>query len=215
MLPNQNAADRPDLTAHLFHLKLQELLKDLCEKNLLGKVIAYVYVIEFQKRDLPHAHILLILAPEDKLQSVDDYDSIISAEISDLVTHPLAYETVANTMMHGPCGKMNPTAPCIKDGKCQKHHFKTFQDSIQENHDGYPIYRRRANGCFIKVRGDAQLNNRWVVPYNIDLVTKYNAHINIEICNSVLAVKYLYKYVYKGHDRATVTLSQSNHISNT
>ena len=155
LLLNQNAADRPDLTARVFHLKLQKLLKDLCEKNLLGKVITYVYVVEFQKRDLPHAHILLILVPEDKLQSVDDYDSIVSAEIPDLVTHPLAYETVANTMMHGPCGKMNPTASCIKDGKCQKYYPKTFQDSTQENHDGYSIYRRRDNGCFIKVRGDA------------------------------------------------------------
>ncbi len=207
LLPNQNAADRPDLTARVFHLKLQELLKDLCEKNLLGKVIAYVYVVKFQKRGLPHAHILLILASEDKLQSVDDYDSIVSAEISDPVTHPLAYETVANTMMHGPCGKMNSTTPCMKDGKYQKHYPKTFQNSTQENHDGYPIYCRRDNGCFVKVKGGAQLDNRWVVPYNIDLVTKYNVHINIEICNSVLAVKYLYKYVYKGHDQATVALS--------
>jgi hypothetical protein len=39
-------------------------------------------------------------------------------------------------------------------------------------------------------------------------VTKYDAHINVEICNSILAIKYLYKYVYKGHDRATVVLSR-------
>ncbi len=46
--------------------------------------------------------------------------------------------------------------------------------------------------------------------YNIQLVTKYNAYINVEICNSILAVKYLYKYIYKGHDQATITLSQSD-----
>ena len=33
---------------------------------------------------------------------------------------------------------------------------------------------------------------------------EYNAHINIEICSTISAVKYLYKYVYKGHDRAIV-----------
>jgi hypothetical protein len=27
-------------------------------------------------------------------------------------------------------------------------------------------------------------------------------HINVEVCSSITAVKYLYKYVYKGHDRA-------------
>jgi len=40
------------------------------------------------------------------------------------------------------------------------------------------------------------------------LVTKYDAHINIKICNSILAIKYLYKYIYKDHDWTTVTLSR-------
>jgi hypothetical protein len=39
------------------------------------------------------------------------------------------------------------------------------------------------------------------------LLLKYNAHINVEICSTVSAVKYLYKYCYKGHDRATFTLN--------
>ncbi len=36
------------------------------------------------------------------------------------------------------------------------------------------------------------------------MYSKYNAHINEEICSSVKAVKYLYKYVQKGHDRMNV-----------
>ncbi|GBC03413.1 hypothetical protein RclHR1_05100009 [Rhizophagus clarus] len=56
------------------------------------------------------------------------------------------------------------------------------------------------------------LDNRWIVPYNINLFTKYNAHINVEICNSILAIKYLYKHIYKGHDQATVTLSHNNNF---
>jgi hypothetical protein len=32
----------------------------------------------------------------------------------------------------------------------------------------------------------------------------FNYHINVEVCTSVAAVKYLYKYVYKGHDYAQV-----------
>jgi len=47
-------------------------------------------------------------------------------------------------------------------------------------------------------------DNRWIVPHNLYLAAKYGAHINIEICTTVTAVKYLFKYVYKGHDRATV-----------
>ncbi len=33
LLSNQNATDRPNLTAHVFHIKLQEFLKDLCNKH--------------------------------------------------------------------------------------------------------------------------------------------------------------------------------------
>ena len=33
---------------------------------------------------------------------------------------------------------------------------------------------------------------------------KYNCHINLEICTSVKACKYLYKYCFKGHDRCEV-----------
>jgi hypothetical protein len=48
------------------------------------------------------------------------------------------------------------------------------------------------------------MDNRWVVPYNPYLCLKYNAHINVEICSSVQSVKYIYKYVFKGHDRAAM-----------
>src|SRR5258705_6899528 len=38
------------------------------------------------------------------------------------------------------------------------------------------------------------------------LTTKFNAHINVEICSSIKIVKYLFKYVYKGYDCANVKL---------
>jgi hypothetical protein len=31
---------------------------------------------------------------------------------------------------------------------------------------------------------------------------RYQCHINVEVCSSITTVKYLYKYVYKGHDCA-------------
>jgi hypothetical protein len=148
LLLHQTATDRPDLTARIFHMKLQELLKDLCEKQCLGKVAAFVYVIEFQKRGLPHAH---ILSQDSKLHSVEDYDSIVSAEIPDPDVHPLAYETVISTMMHGPCGVLNPSAPYMKDGFCQKRYLKAFQSTTQENSDGYPVYHRRDNGSLLRL----------------------------------------------------------------
>ena len=126
LLPYQIAADKPDLTARVFHIKLREMMKDLCEKHWLGKVIAYVYIIEFQKRGLPHAHILLILDSNSKICSVEEYDTFVSAEIPNYKLNPLAYESVTTMMMHGPCGVLNPSSPCIKNGKCKKHYPKSF-----------------------------------------------------------------------------------------
>ncbi len=49
-------------------------------------------------------------------------------------------------------------------------------------------------------------DNPWVILYNPYLTIRYKCHINVEVCNSIAAVKYLYKYVYKGHDRVLVVV---------
>ena len=45
-------------------------------KEKFGKVIANVHAVEFQKRGLPHAHILIINPPGFKITNVDDYDKL-------------------------------------------------------------------------------------------------------------------------------------------
>jgi len=179
---------------------LHEFLKDLLHNNCFSKVIAYIYVIEFQKRDLSYVHFLLILTSKNKLRITEDYDSIISDEIPNPLMHPLVYETVSTIMMHSPCGAINPSSPCIKDSMYQKYYPKDFNKTTKKDNNGYPIYHRCNNGCFIETKNGNRLDNRWVIPYNVDLVTKYNAHINVKICSSILFIKYLYKYIYKGHD---------------
>lgn len=119
--------DRPDIITRIFHLKLKALLDDLIQNQIFGKVVAHIYVIEFQKRGLSHAHILIVLAEEDKIKNVESVDSLVSAEIPDPTTNKLAYDTVTNCMMHGPCGVGYPNAPCMVDGKCSKGFPKEFQ----------------------------------------------------------------------------------------
>jgi hypothetical protein len=62
-------------------------------------------------------------------------------------------------------------------------------------------------GCTVLVH-DVELDNCWVVPHNVYLLTKYDAHINVEVYNNICAIKYLLKYVYKGHDCATIEISR-------
>ncbi|OBZ85838.1 hypothetical protein A0J61_06114, partial [Choanephora cucurbitarum] len=54
------------------------------------------------------------------------------------------------------------------------------------------------------------LTNQNVVPYNPFLTKKYKAHINVELCGSVGAIKYINKYVYKRPGRTTVHLKNEN-----
>jgi hypothetical protein len=75
--------------------------------------------------------------------------------------------------------------------------------------NGYPIYWRRDMVHTVLVHG-IELDNRWVVPHNVYLSTKYDAHINVEVYNNIRVVKYLFKYVYKGHDRVTIEISCQN-----
>lgn len=72
LLPGQTAADRPDITARVFNMKLKELMEDLTKKHVFGRAIAWKHTIEFQKRGLPYAHIVIILHPQDKLKTADD-----------------------------------------------------------------------------------------------------------------------------------------------
>lgn len=60
---------------------------------------------------------------------------------------------------------------------------------------------RPDNGRVVQ-KGTAYLDNRWVVPYNPLLTQVFDCHINVEVCTGLHAVKYIYKYVHKGHDRA-------------
>jgi hypothetical protein len=63
----------------------------------------------------------------------------------------------------------------------------------------YLVYRRTDDGQVAEVR-NSKLDNMWVVSLNPSLLMLYSCHINVEICSSIKAVKYLYKYIYKGPD---------------
>ncbi|XP_057292987.1 uncharacterized protein LOC130621642 [Hydractinia symbiolongicarpus] len=175
--------------------------------GVLCKTIAHVYVIEFQKRGLPHCHLLIHLDPNDKLRDADDIDSVISAEIPNQQEHPELFEIVRSCMIHGPCGHLNPNSRCMEDGVCTKSFPKKFLASTVAEVNGYPLYRRRDNGIHINVN-NVDVDNRWIVPYNPWLSKKYNAHINLKPCMSVKCVKYLYKYIYKGHDCANIDINE-------
>ena len=65
-------------------------MKDIIQNQIFGKVLSYIYVVEFQKRGLPHAHILVILEEKSKPKTTDDYDKIVCAELPDKKKTPIS-----------------------------------------------------------------------------------------------------------------------------
>ena len=219
LLPGQAAEDRPDLVARVFKLKSDQFLKDLIVGELLGKVVAHMDVIEFQKRGLPHRHILLILADQDRLITKEFVDSAIVAELppspedtadpDEKQARQKLQDIVLSSMIHGPCGSLNPKSPCMENGKCTKNFPKPFlKETIVSTENSYATYRRRSpedGGRTVRhPKSGKMIDNSWVVPYNPYLSARYEAHINVECCSSPKATKYLFKYVTKGNDRVLV-----------
>ncbi|CAI6365825.1 unnamed protein product [Macrosiphum euphorbiae] len=110
-----------------------------------------MYSIEWQKRGLPHVHILIWL--ENKIRP-DDIDSLICAEIPDPIQVPILHEIVRKNMIHGPCGTFNGNSKCMSNGKCKKKFPKHFTTTTISGEDGYPNYRRRcikSGGFSVKI----------------------------------------------------------------
>ncbi|PWZ21610.1 ATP-dependent DNA helicase pif1, partial [Zea mays] len=174
---------------------------------------AVIYTVEFQKRGLPHIHCLLWLLGGHSETEACAIDAFICAEILDVAIDPLGYALVDEFMIHGPCGDYNRRCPCMKNDRCSKKFPKTYQDETVIDAFGYTLYRRR-NNCRFIVKGGIKLDNRSVVPYNMQLLKKYNAHINVEWCNKTHMIKYLFKYVTKGSDRAKIYFELTANTTN-
>ena len=188
----QNASDRPDLTCRIFKEKLHHILEAL-RNGLLGRKVYMMYVVEFQKRGLPHAHIALSVTPQP--QTTEQIDDIISAETPPESTdkEDQRYrELVLRHMVHG------HTKTCRdEEGHCRKKFPKPVTETTYTDDRGYTHYRRRT----------PQDTN--IVPHNRHLLLLGEGHINVEVSCTVNLIMYLYKYIFKGPDHARYSVGDS------
>ncbi|XP_054719277.1 uncharacterized protein LOC129228620 [Uloborus diversus] len=108
LLPGQKPQDRHDLLARVFHMKQKMLMNLISKGNIFGSVQCFMYTIEWQKRGLPHAHILVWLRDKIHAQRVDEF---ISAEFPNPQEDPGLFNCIRTQMVHGPCGIINPNSP--------------------------------------------------------------------------------------------------------
>ena len=213
------------LEVKVFKLKALELVKDVVNEFIFGSVICWLYVIEFQKRGLPHMHMLINLSKDDKLKYPNEIDKYISAQIPDSEKDPVLYKSVLKHMVHGPhvlTSLNKPSLPCITEStdkkclnkwKCKYDYPKKYQTETELQLNGYPKYARPDNGVTAKV-GHFEITNVDIVPHNPFLIKKYDSHINVEHVIDIKAIKYLTGYVNKGPDRAEVEIIEDENVLN-
>ncbi|KAM0840853.1 hypothetical protein ACQ4PT_059380 [Festuca glaucescens] len=209
--PGQKPHDSADIIVRVYNMKLEEHLADVKAGLVYGPIHAVLHTVEFQKRGLPHAHILIWLKGDKRevsAETIDTIDDFICAEIPDPILDPLGYVLVSEFMMHGPCGELNDKCVCMKENTCSKHFPKEFREETIIDEHGFALYRRRRDGRTVYKNGH-YLDNRWVVPYNMAMLKKYQAHLNVEWCNKTQVMKYLFKYVTKGPDFSNVYLQRA------
>ena len=147
-------------------MKLLALEEEILKDGIFGARIASMRVIEFQKRGLPHAHILIILLRRDAITNAHKVDQIVKAEIPphyESINDPnprkqeqkraqalILRALVLKNMVHGPCGKEKPNSPCMYNAQgeitevCHKKFPKEYtKNTIWDEHQSYATYRRR------------------------------------------------------------------------
>ncbi|CAE1273773.1 unnamed protein product [Acanthosepion pharaonis] len=210
LFPGQQYSHRPDLIARVFRLQLCKLMDLILKWQIFGRIKCHMYTVEWQKRSLPHVHILLWVNDKVDANKIDDF---ISAEISDSVLVTLLHEIILKNMIHAPCGANYEKRLCWSSGPtCAKGYPRNFISETQTATDGYPLYRRRspAEGDRTVTDNGHTLENIWVVPYCPMLSKTFGAHINVEYCHSVKSIKYICKYVNKGSDAAIFGIRRDN-----
>ncbi|CAD5324591.1 unnamed protein product [Arabidopsis thaliana] len=143
-----------------------------------------------------------------KIPTAAEINAIISAELPNKITDPLGFELVEKHMMHGPCGTDRPSSPCMANKVCTKKSPRSYNAFTSVEKSGHFVYRCRPDQDNFVVKGGTRLDNQFVIPHNLPILKKYQAHINVEWCNTSNAIKYLFKYVTKGVDKATILIEK-------
>ena len=182
----QDFSDIPSDVVRVFKQKLTLLEQTL--KTIFphaGKVQYMIHSIEFQKRGLPHAHILCKF--ERECTDTNHIDSVVSAEMP---SDPEDHELIRKFMTHhhpSPDSACSQYCQRVRDGRriCRFGYPQPLQNNTTIDAEGRVHYRRRKPG------------NEWVVSHCLLLIQKFRCHINFEVANPSHLFQYIFKYIHK------------------
>ena len=74
-------------------------------------------------------------------------------------------------------------SPGMKDGRCTNFFLKPYSSHTIFEGITAPTYKRRDDQSKFVTKDGINVGNEFVVPYNADLLLRYNVHINVELCS--------------------------------
>ena len=120
---------------------------------------------------------------------------------------PLLHDVITHNILHGPCNTYNTSILYIYNKKYKFRFPYTFQKKTIVGNNNKPLYKRLWDSLiFTKLRQSYIYNSKDVVSYNAYFLTHFNAHINVKSYVRYCAIKYTFKYIYKGPNYTTITL---------
>ena len=229
LLPGQTAFDRGDVVCQVFHRKLEIVLKNIrCGKYFRIKNKRYTYhkiqfevrVIEYQRRGLPHAHLVFKFMDNDDMPRYEDKKGVASwidyhitavypttasdekpLEPGELYEEDVTYAAIVkNHMLHKCFPESNGGCKNEKNVCSKGFDANIVADSTTFNDRGFPQYRRPT------------VKSLCVVPHNRELLKDWNGHANVEFAGSTYTVIYLYKYLFKGSKKVKMRLTNANDV---
>ena len=192
----QTFTDVPVVVCRVFKQKLARLMSTLHDMfPNAGPPLYSITSIEFQKRGLPHAHILL----KYKLDCIrpEDINQVISGS---LPTNPADAELVLRFMVHAshPEGVINHIAP---DNDHPLKYCERWKDGARICRFGYPkpvVAETTINDSGRVQYARYRKEDENIVPHCLPLLQKFKCHMNVEIGGSGQLFQYLFKYIHKG-----------------
>jgi PIF1-like helicase/Helitron helicase-like domain at N-terminus len=199
--PGLTAYDIPIVVCRAFKQRLSALFQWM--KLNLGLIDYQIHVIEYQKRGLPHAHILVKLSPEIPFSYLSE---LISAEVPDRKENPSLYDKVMGFMQHSKNhlsqDSRGRSQRCNKNGFCQYNFPQPIRATNQIDDRGRVQWRRRTEA------------DKWTNPHIPALLELLDCHIMVDYCSTANVIFYLFKYFFKQLETALYNISRTRNTDN-
>src|SRR5271168_3082855 len=198
---NQLPSDRPWDAVQYYYERLYWLKKEFLRKPQYSKFGALKEMVErheFQQRQAIHSHCLL-WTEKSALELLQG--GYIRADVPDPDLEPLLYNLVQKFQVHT-CVERLCGGPQAPTGQCRKGFPADLSERVfQKDQDLRYTYKRLSEA------------DRWIVPYNAQLLLLYEGHCNVQFCTTGGLAAYISKYVTKAEPKSIVNVNSSNHVT--